>query len=67
MIGTHGNAGSPISCNSSSSTYVQETVAVPEIDTPARANQAVIKVYMRNSSSQRSQTDRAILDLNYTN
>lgn len=67
VIGTHGSAAAPINCNASTSTYQEDTVSVPEINTPARANQAVIKIYMRNSSSQRSQTDWAQLQLDYAN
>lgn len=65
LLATHGSSGSPVSCNSSSTTYVTDNVALPEIDTVAEANSAVIKLFVRNSSSSRSQHDLATLTLNY--
>ena len=37
LIGTHGSAASPVSCNATGS-FVTDTVSVPEIDTVAEAN-----------------------------
>jgi hypothetical protein len=44
LIGTHGSTGAPISCNSTAS-YVTDPVSLPEINTPARANGAIVKMY----------------------
>jgi hypothetical protein len=63
VIGTHGSSSSPVSCNSSSSAFVTDTVPLPEVDTPAKANGAVIKIYVRNSSSQRIQVSQAQLSV----
>jgi hypothetical protein len=44
LIGTHGSSGSPISCESTS-TFQVDSVPLPEINTPARANGAIVKLY----------------------
>ena len=59
VIGTHGSATTPISCTGNNNTYVSDTVSLPEINTPARANGAVLKLYLRSSTSQRSEHDQA--------
>jgi hypothetical protein len=66
LIGTHGSAGSPLSCNSSTSSYVTDTVALPEVNTAAIANSVTVKMYVRNSSGlSASQHDRAELQITY--
>lgn len=64
LIGTHGSSASPVSCNSSTS-YVTDTVSVPEVSTAAIANAVVLKVYMKNSGSRKASFDLVQLDLNY--
>jgi len=64
LIGTHGSTTTPVSCNSAT-TYVTDTVSVPEVSTPAIANAVVIKVYMKNSGARRVRFDLVQLDLNY--
>lgn len=64
LLATHGSAGSPISCNTSNTTYVTNTVSISEV-TVADLNNLVIRVYHRNSGSRRSQTDRANVTTNY--
>ena len=58
VIGTHGSATTPISCTNNNNNYVTDTVSLPEINTPARANGAVLKLYLRSSTSQRSEHDQ---------
>ncbi len=66
MIGTHGSAGSPASCNGSASTYVTNTFSLPEVNTAAIANGLAIKLYVRNSSGlSGSQHDLAQLAITY--
>ena len=67
VIGTHGSATTPISCTANNNGYVADTVSLPEINTPARANGAVLKLYMRSSTSQRSEHDQGELTINYAN
>ena len=64
LIGAHGSAGAPISCNSGTS-YVTDTVALPEINTVARANSAKIRLYVRNSATGRSEHSLATLGVTY--
>jgi hypothetical protein len=70
LLATHGSSASPVSCNSSSTTYVTETVALPEVDTVAEANSVVIRVYAKNSNStaanRRSLHDVARVGVSYT-
>ncbi len=65
LLATHGSAGSPISCNSSSS-YVTDTVSLPEIDTVAEANSVTIKLYAWNSGGHRSVHQFATLGVVYS-
>jgi hypothetical protein len=65
LIGTHGSAASPVSCNSTAN-YVTDTVPVPEVDTVAEANNAVVKVYMKISTNKgKTLHDRLALSVNY--
>ena len=66
VIGTHGSATSPISCTSGGS-YRTDTVSLPEINTTARANGAVLRVYVRSSSRRGTDLDQANLTVNYAN
>jgi hypothetical protein len=66
LIGTHGSSGSPVSCNSSALTYVTDTVALPEVNTAALANNVSIKMYVKNSTGLgASQHDLAELRITY--
>ena len=54
-----------MSCNSTGS-FVTDTVSVPEIDTVAEANAAVVKIYMKISTNKgKTLHDRATLTINY--
>ena len=64
LIGTHGSSVTPVSCNSTTN-YVTDVVALPELSTPAIANAVVLKVYMKNSGSRTASFDLVQLDLNY--
>jgi hypothetical protein len=68
VIGTHGSSSNPVSCSSSTSTYVTDTVSLPEVDTAALANAVTTKLYVRNSASpggNPSQHDLAQLEITY--
>jgi hypothetical protein len=69
LIGTHGSTSAPVSCNSTSS-FVTDTVSLPEVDTVAEANNVVIRVYAKNdngtAASRRSQHDLATVKIDYT-
>jgi len=64
LIGTHGSSGTPISCNATAS-FVTDTVSIPELNTPAAANNVVLKIYMKNSGARKANIDLAQLDVNY--
>ncbi|MGH2838012.1 MAG: hypothetical protein ACRDJY_06655, partial [Thermoleophilaceae bacterium] len=65
LIGTHGSAASPISCNSTT-TYTTDSVALPEVNTPARANSVVVKGYYNISGSGTRTTQHDLVTLNVT-
>jgi hypothetical protein len=65
LLGTHGSAGTPVSCNSTTA-FSTDNVTLAELTSVADANNLTIKVYMRDSTAaRRSQTDLAQLDVNY--
>ncbi|HEY6653764.1 MAG TPA: fibronectin type III domain-containing protein [Solirubrobacterales bacterium] len=66
VVGTHGSAASPISCTSGGS-YRTDTVSLPEISSPARANGVVLRVYVRSSTGRSTEHDQANLTINYAN
>jgi hypothetical protein len=66
LLGSHGSSSSPYSCNSSNVNYVNDTVPLPEVNTPAKANGAIVKMYVRDSGPKKSMHDYAALTLNYT-
>jgi hypothetical protein len=66
VIGTHGSAASPISCTSGGS-YRTDTVSLPEINSSARANGVVLRIYVRSSTGRSSEHDQANLTINYAN
>ena len=64
LIGTHGSSGTPVSCNATTS-YVTNTVSIPEVDTVAEANSLVLKAYLRNSGSRKTSIELVQVDLSY--
>jgi hypothetical protein len=64
LIGTHGSSGTPVSCNATTS-YVTNTVSIPEVDTVAVANSLVLKAYLRNSGSRKASIELVQVDLSY--
>ena len=53
LLATHGSAGAPVSCNSTSS-YVSDAIALPEVDTVAEANLLTVRLYVKNSGGRQS-------------
>jgi hypothetical protein len=64
LLGTHGSAASPVSCNSTTS-YVTDTTSLPEVTTAAQANNLTIRMYVRNSGTLKSQDDQDLLSITY--
>jgi hypothetical protein len=64
LIGTHGSSSSPVSCNSTTS-YATDNVSLSEVDTVTKANNLVIKEFVKNSGKHASMTDLATVTINY--
>jgi hypothetical protein len=64
LIGTHGSSGTPVTCNATTN-YVTDTVAIPDVDTVAEANNLVLKAYMRNSGARKASIELVQVDLSY--
>ncbi len=64
LIGSHGDSGSPISCNSGNA-YATDDVLLTEIDSVAAANDVTVRIYMSNSAGARSQIDMATLGVDW--
>ena len=62
LIGTHGSSASPLSCNSTTA-YTTDTVSLPEVNTPARANGLLVKSYFRVSGGGTRTTDHDLVQL----
>lgn len=65
LIGTHGSAASPVSCNGSTSSFATDTVPLPEVTTAALADALAIKVYVDNAAARQSEHDLAQLRIGY--
>jgi hypothetical protein len=65
LIGTHGSSGSPISCNTGNTTYATDTVSIPEVDTVTKANNLVVRAYMKESGSRKTQIDLVQANVSY--
>ncbi len=65
LIGTHGSPAAPVSCTSSTVSFVTGSVALPEVTTAAQADDLAIKMYVDNAGSRRSEHDLAQLRIGY--
>ena len=73
-LGTHGSAASPQACTNSGTVFITDTVSLPEVNTAAKANGVVIKLYYwisplcggaGNPACVKSVTDRAQVTFSY--
>ena len=73
-LGTHGSAASPQACTNSGTVFTTDTVLLPEVNTAAKANGLVIKLYYwisplcggaGNPACVKSVTDRAQVTFSY--
>jgi hypothetical protein len=64
LLGTHGSAANPVSCNSTTS-YVTDNTPLPEVTTVAQANNLSVKMYVKNSGALRTQDDLDELTISY--
>jgi hypothetical protein len=67
LIKTAGSTASPISCNSTS-TYTTDSVSIPEVNTPARANSLSVRIYysVTGSGTRTTQHDLVRLSVTYS-
>jgi len=65
LIGTHGSSTTPYSCNASTTTFVTDSVSLPEVNTDSEANTLFLRVYVRNSSSRKSVDDVDTVTVTY--
>jgi hypothetical protein len=66
LLGTHGSAATPISCNSSNTALQTDSVSLPEVTTATAANSLVLKLYVNRNSSGKSQHDLVQLQVTFT-
>ena len=66
LLGTHGNSGSPESCHTGNASWTTYTAALSEVASPADANGVQIKMYWRNTGSNKPRIDQVQLTLTYT-
>jgi hypothetical protein len=64
LLATHGSAGSPVSC--ATGAYASDAIALPEVDTTAKANDLTVKLFVRNSGGGQSQHRLATLGVTYS-
>ncbi|MDT7642812.1 MAG: fibronectin-binding autotransporter adhesin, partial [Pseudonocardiales bacterium] len=65
LLATHGSGGSPVSCNATSS-FVTDTISLPEITAAAATGDVTIVLYVWNSGGHRSQHALATLGVDYS-
>jgi hypothetical protein len=65
LLATHGSTTTPDSCNSTTA-QKNATISLPEVDTVAKAQNVVVKVFGRDSGSAAWNVDLARLTLNYS-
>jgi hypothetical protein len=65
LLGSHGSAASPVSCNESTSAWVTDVIPLPEVTTAAQANDLTIRLYGMSSKAKGSEHDLAELGLTY--
>jgi hypothetical protein len=69
LIGTHGSSLAPIGCNSSNTTWATDSVTLPAVNTPGRANDLTVRLYFRGSASgsgRRTEHDLTEVGLTYS-
>jgi hypothetical protein len=65
LIGSHGSAAAPISCRAMTGA-VTDTLTLPEVNTPARANDLTVRIYVRVTSGVNRRTHHDLTELSVT-
>jgi hypothetical protein len=66
LLGTHGSGSSPVSCTSSPGSFQTDAIALPEVTTRAQVNSLVVRLYLRNADSLKTDHDLVRLTVSYT-
>ena len=66
LLASHGSSSSDVSCNSSITTFVTDSISLPEVNTVALANAVTVKMYMRSNPGKASQQDVVTLGINWS-
>ena len=66
LLASHGSSSSDVSCNTSATTFVTDSISLPEVNTVALANAVTVKMYFKVSSGKPSQQDVVTLGLNWS-
>ncbi|MGZ8694334.1 MAG: DNRLRE domain-containing protein [Gaiellaceae bacterium] len=64
LVASHGSTSSDVDCNATTS-YVTATTSISEVDTPAEANNLVVKLYSKVSGSRPTLTDGVQVQITY--
>jgi hypothetical protein len=62
VIGTHGSPAAPISC-ATGTAFTTNTVTLDSVNTPARANDVTVRVYVQNSGGGNRRTEHDLAEL----
>jgi hypothetical protein len=66
LIATYGSSTAPVGCNSGA-TFVTDSLSLPAVNTPARANDLSVRmIFTGSGGSRRTQHDLTELSLSYT-
>jgi hypothetical protein len=69
LVASHGSSSSAYSCNTSGTSYVTDSISLPEVNTVAEANALVVKIYMWGASCgpgcPKSNVDQGQVTFNY--
>lgn len=65
LIATYGSTGTPVSCSSSNTSWTSDVVPLPAVDTPAEANNLVVRVHPWAGSNGSTQHDRFTVAVSY--
>jgi len=66
LLASHGSSTSDVSCNASATTFVTDSIPLPEVNTVALANAVTVKMYFKVSPGKPSQQDVVTLGINWS-
>jgi hypothetical protein len=68
LLAAHGSKAKPVSCNSKATTFRTDTVALPEVDTVAKAGSLVVRIYAKSSgrTPARRMTEHDLTTVTFT-